>query len=155
MILLVDIDKTLSDAAWRDPLIDSNGWDAYHEQSYLDHPVFETVELVRVLSCFWPVIAVTARPERFRQLTMKWLLQHNVPVTELLLRPNDDYRPSPEVKIALIKERFPVITDFRHFLVIDDREDICVRFKAAGFVAMQVHRRTKNGRQGNDTDEKW
>lgn len=140
MNLLVDIDRTLSDAAWREPLIDSDGWEFYHKQSVKDSPIIETVRLLRALYVAkWRIIGLTARPEWMRPLTVTWLMKFEIPIHDLFMRGNEDFRPSPHVKISL-SEEIVGNADKSRYIVIDDREDICLAFRDAGYVAMQVHR---------------
>lgn len=137
MILLVDIDHTLSDAFWRDPMI-GGSWDEYHAASSEDQPLKPMVSLVRALKKdAWLIIGLTARPAKWRKLTMTWLLKHNIPLDEILMRPDEAFHPAPELKFKLALLRFP---DLRKVtMVLDDREDVVAIFKAAGITALQVH----------------
>lgn len=144
MNLLLDLDHTVSDAAWRDHMINEDGWDNYHLQLIHDKPIPEIIAMARGLyNSGWRIIGLTARPERFRRLSMNWLIRNKVALDELLMRPDDDYRSSPVVKLDLIYRRCPDIGDKRKFLLVDDREDICQFFVEAGFSTLQVKRPTR------------
>jgi len=148
MILFIDLDHTICDAAWRDSLIfgAQTDWNNYHTLSIRDKPIPEMVAMVRSLdSAGWKVIAVTARPEKFRQLTNKWLMQHTIPIDTILMRPDEAYRPAPEIKLALIAECLGKanVSDIP-VLVIDDREDVAAALSVRGFTVLQVHRRAHN-----------
>lgn len=137
MILLTDIDHTLSDAFWRDELIGQ--WDEYHEAAAKDKLIEPTAKLLAVVrEAGWSVVGLTTRPEKWRSLTMKWLLHHNVQMDELIMRPNDDYRPSAESKLAIAKERFPDLSA-GGYLLLEDRDDVIAAFKGAGVIVYQVH----------------
>lgn len=116
-------------------------WDEYHAASAKDEPLEDVINLLHALrnSGYTP-IGLTARPGKWRQLTMDWLVKHDVPFEELLMRPDDDYHPAPAMKVALALERFPQIKDQVAF-VLDDREDVIAAFKALGVTALQVHGR--------------
>jgi hypothetical protein len=138
--LLLDLDDTTSDARWREPMIASEGWDRYHEQLINDKPIYPIASMVNALWLGqYYIVALTARPERYRTITMQWLVRNCIRVDELLMRGNKDYRPSPAVKLALVERRFPA-TPKTSFIVLDDREDVCAAFKAAGYVTLQIHR---------------
>lgn len=143
-IVVVDIDHTVSDAYWRDPIMNNPipDWDAYHEASIRDKPIEEVCQLVRSLhQCGWSTIGCTARPGKWRRLSLEWLdTIGNVPLDELLMRPDDDYHPSAQLKLDLITKRFG--NDFHNVidLMLEDREDVTAAFRAAGVTVLQVHK---------------
>jgi hypothetical protein len=137
--ILVDIDHTLSDAGWRDSMM--GNWDEYHGSAHADQPIMDMVLLINSLhDQRWNIVGLTTRPEKFRQQTLRWLMQYNVKMDEVLMRADDDFRPSAISKVALAHERFP---DFANevMLVFDDRDDIVAAFKAQGVTVLQVHAR--------------
>jgi HAD superfamily, subfamily IIIB (Acid phosphatase) len=143
-LLLVDIDHTLSDAAVRDHMMDAcyrdKAWDAYHEASAHDKPVPEMVALVNSLQISgWYVVGLTTRPEKWRTLTVSWLLKHQVNVDHLLMRPDDDYRPNNQSKLAVFKEYAAQNGSFEDIIVIDDHEGIVTAFKAEKITVLQAH----------------
>jgi hypothetical protein len=139
VILITDIDHTLADAAWRDHLIGGEGgWDGYHEQACKDKPIRTLVALINAMHlAHWNVVAVTTRPEKWRAMTMRWLIDVGVRIDTLLMRPANDYRPSPELKVAQVLEYFPKLRD-NLVIVLDDREDVIAAFVAIGITALQV-----------------
>jgi phosphoglycolate phosphatase-like HAD superfamily hydrolase len=140
MHLLLDLDETLMDAAWRAPLIDGNGWDFYHEQLIHDKPIPEVLALTRGLFfAGWKVHALTARPERFRTHTLKTLIKFTVPVERVLMRADNDRRRSPDVKMDMVLNNFEGISRSR-MIAIDDREDVVLAYKSLGIVTFQIHR---------------
>jgi len=131
MIIVVDLDHTLAAAAWRDYM--RPDWDAYYRASSDDAPIQPMVDFINNgLSTMVDVVCITTRPEKWRQLTMDWLIRHNVSIDELVMRPNDDFRRSPELKVALATPFKPIM------LAIDDREDVVIAYAAAGIPAVQV-----------------
>jgi hypothetical protein len=137
-ILLLDIDHTVSDAAWRDKMIGVYTWDEYHMEGAKDQPILDTIQLVKDLhSCAWTVIGLTARPEKWRKITMDWCVRHRVPLDELLMRPHNDFLPSPACKVKLVQERFG--DDYSSIaMVLDDRLDVVTAFREIGIAAFQV-----------------
>jgi hypothetical protein len=138
-ILLADLDHTLSDAAWRD--IHLGDWETYNRLAIDDKPITEIIAASRALVFLgWKMIIVTCRKESCRGATWVWLVNHRVMAEELLMRPDDDYRPSREVKVDLVKRRFgPDLKAAGVAMIWDDREDVLVPFREAGILTMQVH----------------
>jgi len=140
MIVFVDVDHVLSDAAWRDNLMpnqkgERGSWDEYHEAGCDDKPVKVMVDLLHALKASGHVlVGSTARPEKWRKLTMDWFVKHDVPLDELMMRADKDFRPSPQVKISHAKD-----APFWPDLVIDDRDDICAAFCAEGVVTLMAN----------------
>lgn len=145
-LAFIDIDHTIADSYWRDPMIGVASWDEYHAAGRDDKPIPEAVALVNALhDSGWSVIGLTGRPERFRQMTMKWLCDYNVMIDTLVMRANDDYRSTPDYKLAEAKTIMAAEKDFVA-VVFDDRDDVCAAFKAERIVAVQVQ--TSGGRHG-------
>jgi len=130
-VVAVDVDHTLSDAAWRDCLMPldhrSGDWSLYYSLQHLDQPRTEIVALVRHLAESNDVFVTTARDDIYREATEWWLKTVEVPHSAVLMRPHGDHTPTPELKVRLLE---PVWT--RLVLVIDDREDVLDAFRARG-----------------------
>jgi hypothetical protein len=117
-------------------------WDDYHTAGANDYPIHDVVAMVNSLhACGWWIIGLTAIPDKFRQLTMTWLINHFIAMDELLMRPDEAFHPAPEIKLALVQERFgDKIADEVAFL-LEDREDVCEAFQALGITTLQVRGR--------------
>lgn len=146
--VLFDIDHTLSDANWRNHMLPAcyalggTWWDDYHRASGVDSPCDDVIQLVNNFRhCDHPVIGITARPGKFRTLTRNWLQMHKVNLDELLMRPDEDFRPSAELKLALARERFGERISDEVLFIIDDHPEVVKAFQAAGVTALQVHGR--------------
>lgn len=135
-IVLCDIDHTLADAYWRDGMIGTDTWDKYHSASIDDEPLHDVVALVNALSSVYSIACLTARPEKWRKLTMEWLLRHSLQIDELLMRPDDDYSGAAESKRKLIAGREHEIA-----FVLEDREDVAAMFKGLNITVLQVSAR--------------
>ena len=129
MIVLVDVDHTLSDAAWRDDLIPAaratGDWTKYYAEMDQDEPIWFVATLVRSLNMIqaYDVVGLTARPEEYRAKTLLWLRRNSIMMRLLLMRPIDNHDPSPELKVALIKKWIKMS---EVAFAIEDRED-CAR----------------------------
>lgn len=136
--VLCDIDHVLS-AAWpRDHLIGNASWDDYHNAASNDKPVADIVAMINALGKEdFNIVAITARPEKFRRLTLDWMIRHDVYVDELLMRSDQEFRPSPEMKLELVRNRFQDVKNEVAFL-IEDRDDVCQAFRELGITVLQA-----------------
>jgi phosphoglycolate phosphatase-like HAD superfamily hydrolase len=138
MILITDIDGTLARSAWRDEY--KPDWDSYHAASKLDKPYETTLDLISSLhNASWTIVAITTRPERWRRLTLDWLVAQHCPIDELKMRPDDDFRSSPELKMVLASA-YSFEKEF--VLAMDDRDDVLAAYLTLGFTAFHVRHPT-------------
>lgn len=138
MIILVDLDHTLSNAFWRDSIIGAVPWDEYHEESRHDKPFWNVVQLVNSL---WyaghTIMGLTGRTEKFRGLTNTWLLEYDVNMDEILMRPDDVFLKNAEMKVKLVEEHFS--GDYRNIgFLIDDNEQTILAFFNLGITTLQI-----------------
>lgn len=152
--LFMDIDRTVSDSSWRDKFMpqEKNGdWSKYHEKAINDELITETHEMIcSLLRDDWILIGFTARPERSRTMTEKWLKQADLPVADILMRADDDLRLSAVVKKDLyvnyigspsFKELGDPIRNV--IIVIDDHADVCAALnEVEGCLVLQVHHKS-------------
>ena len=143
MIALFDIDHTLSDAFWRDEMIGVESWDDYHAAAKDDAPVKAVIKMVRALAALdVRVVGFTARPEKFRGMTLRWLVENDIPLEGVLMRPDDDFRSAVDLKLALAAELAGGEIKDQILLVVDDREDVVAAFQSLGVTALQVFARS-------------
>jgi hypothetical protein len=135
-VVLVDIDHTVSDAAWRDnlmPLVHETGdWRPYYECQDLDAPIEPMVSYVRELAVENDIWFVTARVETYRRVTESWFDRHEIPRVGILMRPFGDLSKSPELKLRLAAPLLPRVR-----LIIDDRDDVLELFLANGIPVLK------------------
>jgi hypothetical protein len=131
-MIVCDLDDTLCDARWRMPLWGQ--WDAFYAEAHLDKPIVPMVKLIRsAIILKLEVIIVTSREERFRPLTVSWLLRHGLDVPEVRMRPDGNFMTSPELKLFLTEDIRGEIE-----LVIDDRDDVLTAFRGVGIPTLQT-----------------
>jgi hypothetical protein len=144
-VVIVDIDHTVADAAWRDALLGQ--WDEYYAASIWDRPVVFVKNLIEMAYAHGrEVVAVTARPEDNRQMTMRWMIQHDIPIDVIHMRASDDRRPSTEVKRDLITLNFPDLSVIE--FVLEDRDDAVAMYRQLGLNVLQVNIGARDGNQG-------
>jgi len=132
MILITDLDHTLAASAWRDQYI--GDWDTYHALAKNDKPIWPMIALVNSMAQDFKVVCITTRPEYWRRSTNDWLLQNNVKIHDLLMRPHGDFRPSPELKVELARPYWN--NSFTPIIAIDDREDVLAAYRTVGIITL-------------------
>ena len=136
MIVLCDMDHTLSDAAWRDHLIPD--WEAYYADAAADRPIVPVIKMVNALAeAEHSVVVLTARGEKWRKITHNWLIRHDIRVDDVVMRPEGNYQSAPDLKVFLAQEKFGWRLRGVE-LVIDDRADVCAAFRALGVPTLQT-----------------
>lgn len=140
-IALVDIDHTLSDAAWRDDMIASGDWDAYHTAGKDDKSIIEMAVLIQSLyRDEWKIICITARPEKWRTHTINWMIKHNIQVDEILMRPDNAFRPASDMKVELLKQRFGENLEElagSYVVFFDDNDNVIEAIRGLGITTLQ------------------
>jgi hypothetical protein len=142
MIIIIDIDDTLADTSHREHLIQSQGWDAFHEAGKDDPPIKAMIRLIDVLceaeeGLVQEIVALTARPAKYRNQTMEWLIKHNIYIDDIIMRPDNDFSKSKDLKVRLAKDYFGA--RFKEIsLIIDDKEDVLAAFRSEGITCLQV-----------------
>lgn len=139
MIFFVDMDGTLSDDRWRREALPD--WDAYHAGAPDDKPrpaVLQFLQRLYESPGHGATVICTGRPEGFRGSTLDWLDRHSVPYDYLLMRPNGDYGPTPEVKLALIRAFLPAYAPNllglgQHPIILDNSQKVADLLRTEGY----------------------
>jgi hypothetical protein len=145
-VILFDLDHTLS-ASWRrDHMLGHTSWDEYHAEGARDEPAEDMVRLLRMFALNDEEgivrVGITGRTEKFRESTVKWCVEHEIPLDELLMRPNDDYRDNPTVKRNLLEMAYGADWCERIICLFEDSDETVAAFREAGVTVCQVfHRR--------------
>ena len=142
-IILIDIDHTLTDAFWRDEMIGIAPWDVYHTEGIHDDPAHDMIKLLSLVDgSDIKFVGLTSRPEKFRQLTMEWMVKNNVMILDdILMRPNNNFKPAHEVKIFLCEETYGPEWQNRILCLIDDNDRVIEAFRGQGVTCLQIYNR--------------
>jgi hypothetical protein len=137
---IIEIDGVLFDNSHRE--VQDGDWDDYWSLSAADRPIEALATLTNALSAMKvPIVAITARPEKWRSLTMQILLAARIQCDELIMRPDTDYGPAPEVKLRLAEARFGIhdaaLKD-NVLLAIDQDERTLALYAAHGVPTLHV-----------------
>ena len=137
MLIVFDLDGTIADHRHRQCYAEMvpRDWDSYNI-GMNDDPVIESVAFIMgLLNLCSPTCRVeiwTGRPERFRDLTVKWLDRHNIQYARLRMRPDDDLRNVNDIKGEWLNEG--PLPDF----VFDDRSKQAKFWNNKGIICLHV-----------------
>lgn len=130
--VIFDMDGTLADTGDLQRAIDAGDpdYDAYHEKARNAEPLLWTVDAARRWeSAEFDVLIVTARSEKYRDVTRDWLYRNRVRYSELLMRDFGDTRPDAEVKQDILRD---VQTLYKVWRAYDDNASVAAMFEANG-----------------------
>ena len=131
-VAVVDIDGVLADVRHRLKHLETHpkDWGAFFRAAPHDPPLEAGLVTARRLAEVFEVVYLSGRPERCRRDTEAWFRRHDLPAGELRLRPNRDFRPSREFKLAELRrlsDRAPVA------VLVDDDPAVLETARAAGY----------------------
>ncbi len=141
--VIFDLDNCVSADAWRIKYIrwdQEHPWDRYepyHRGCGMDSA--EHIELFREVTSHAIPVFLTGRPLVVRPPTI-WWLKSKLGVTDpiLIMRNNDDHRPSVKVKKDMLKDLF-FNWDIVPSKAYDDRPEIVQMYRDAGIEAEQLY----------------
>ena len=142
MIVVFDIDGTLSDASHRLHWIESKpkNWNAFFKGIPDDSVIWPIVTILKFLAkpVNNTIVLATARPEKTRQMTEQWLMKHQMGSSYnwLFMRPEGNYRPDYIVKSEMVDDisktvGFPDIW-------FDDKEKVVAELRNKGIYTVHV-----------------
>jgi hypothetical protein len=80
----------------------------------------------------YEIVWLTGRPSSLRAVTRRWLADRGLPVTELIMRGQRDFRPAPALKLAEL-----ATLKARHIeLFVDDDARVIAAAADAGYPAI-------------------
>jgi phosphoglycolate phosphatase-like HAD superfamily hydrolase len=134
---VLDVDATLSDTSKRIHFLAKRpkDWDSFFAAAKDDAVLDEGLAVATTLAAEHEIVYLTGRPERLRRDTVKWFEDNGFPDGKLLMRGNNDRRPSVVMKLArlrtLAQER-PVA------VLVDDDVKVCAAAEKAGYTVMRA-----------------
>lgn len=140
--VITDLDDTLYDASHRDHLAKEKRWDEFHSLCHLDPVNRDVADLLKTLRmAHVSVIALTARPSAFRQITREKISKDLPGVIDcIIMRPEGNRQSSDDFKERAIREFFGTIevAQAEIAFVLDDRDKVIRRMRSLGIPAWQV-----------------
>jgi len=134
---LVNVDPILNILLNQDRSSDSfkQNYDAFHKESIKCEPHKDVVDMVWKVCNEFDVIIVTARKEKYRALTSRWLKNNEVPHDALFMRQDDDHREDYEVKKDIL-ENINLYWDVVH--AVDDNPSIIKLWEENGIATTKI-----------------
>ncbi|GGI07081.1 hypothetical protein GCM10011354_22310 [Egicoccus halophilus] len=135
--VVVDLDGTLTSAAWREHHLAGPGrkdWPAFFAGMSRDAPVRALVDLVGWVANHAAVVLLTGRPDEHEAVIRRWLADHDVPYDRLLMRRRGDRRPDTVVKRECYRDRIAPVYDVR--LAVDDRPGVIAMWREEGIYVL-------------------
>lgn len=134
--IIVDLDGTLTSAAWREHLLTGRhrDWPGFFAGMGRDAPVPPLVDLVAWVSTHATVVLLTGRPDDHAKVIRRWLADHGVVYDHLLMRPGGDRRPDTVVKREIYRRDIAPHHQVR--FVIDDRPRVIDMWREEGLYVL-------------------
>lgn len=131
-LAVFDIDGVVADVRHRLHHLENypQDWDSFFSEAVDDPPLADGLQLVLdQLLAGHEIAWLTGRPEWIRRLTRAWLVDQSLPVTELFMRPNGDFRPARRFKVDVLNR----LQGRDIVLFVDDDPDVVAAATAAGY----------------------
>lgn len=139
-IIIVDIDGTIAKVGDRIKYLKESpkNWDAFYDSCFEDEPISEIIDLVDILSDQgYFIIFCTGRRESVKTITETWIKKHYFGgYSQLLMRPNNDYRHDTECKVDQVKKAGIDFNDIK--FVLEDRNSMVKKWRELGVKCLQV-----------------
>lgn len=128
--ILVDVDGTIAHNAGKRGFYD---WKAVGK----DEPILEVIEITQWADDHeFYVIVMSGRDAVCRPETYEWLVKHDVPFDDLIMRPEGDQRKDSIVKMELFDQY--IRDEFDVQFVLDDRNQVVDMWRSLGLRCLQV-----------------
>ena len=135
--VIFDIDGTLADHSHRQHYAQSKprNWKAYNELMHLDKPAAKIVNLIEIFKPSHRIILCSGRSSEFRNVTTKWLSEHNIFWEDLHMRPEGDFRSDHIIKEEILNEIWT--SGYNPEYAIDDRNSVVAMWRRNGLTCLQ------------------
>ena len=138
-LAVFDLDGTLSNCEHRRHYVMTKpkNWPAFNRKMHLDTPYQDIILMSQILqqAGFMNVMA-TGRGAENREVTTKWLVEHQVPFSKLYMRPEKDSRSDDIVKVEILNQ---IIDEYgKPVYWFDDRQQVVDAIRNQGIRVLQV-----------------
>lgn len=133
-IAVFDIDGVVADVRHRVHLVEGprKNWGRFFEQASADAPSATGIDWALRAAAEHELVWLTGRPEWLRRVTADWLSDQGLPVGRLIMRPNHDYRPARDYKVAELRR---LASTEQIVVFVDDDPKVVEAAAAAGFTS--------------------
>jgi hypothetical protein len=139
--VVFDIDGVLADAGHRQDILFAGGkrknWKAFFDAAGDDAVIEEVARATELIDRDLCVVLLTARPTTIQRITVTWLQQHDLRWDLLVMRPEGDFRSSPDAKRMAVHELRAAGFDLR--LAFDDDRRNVDMFHDEGIPCIYIH----------------
>jgi FMN phosphatase YigB (HAD superfamily) len=134
---LVDVDPILDILLGKDRSSESfkKNYDDFHKASISCDPHKDVVDMVWEACDKFDIIIVTARKEKYRALTARWLKNNGVNHDALFMRQDDDHREDYEVKKDIL-QHINEYWEVKH--AVDDNPSIIKLWEENGITTTKI-----------------
>lgn len=135
MIVIFDIDGTLADVNKILPL-----WHVAKEAFWRSVGEAKMIRPMALMyQCFFEegvdLVVYTARPEKIRTATEKWLTENSLFYNELLMAKDNDTRHDIDIKLEMLRENG--LTPDKVAFIVEDRTCVVEALRKAGYTVLQ------------------
>jgi uncharacterized HAD superfamily protein len=136
--IIVDLDGTLCNVDHRVHFVQGmqKNWKEFNDRMGSDtlyHWCFELITAMKNQG--YALLFVTGRDDSYRNLTLSWLKQFQVPFDELHMRKVGDYREDSDVKEEIYK--LFIEDKYQILFVVDDRKSVVDRWRKLELTCLQ------------------
>lgn len=139
--VVFDVDGVLANADHRQDVLFADGgrknWKGFFALAGDDSLIEEVARLTHLLDRDLRVVLLTARPTTNRSITLTWLGEHHVRWDLLVMRPDGDFRSSPDAKRMAVHELRHA--GFEPRLAFDDDRRNVDMFHDEGIPCIYIH----------------
>jgi hypothetical protein len=123
MLAVFDVDGVVADVRHRLHFLARRprDWAAFFAAAPEDPPLATGVALAQAWAADHDLVWLTGRPERLRERTERWLLEQDLPVPRLVMRPEGDHRPAKLFKAEQIRR---IAAQGEIAVVVDDDPEV-------------------------------
>lgn len=136
-IIIFDLDGTLSLTEHRQHFLTQTpvDWDNFYSACDQDPPNEAIVELNKMLaSGSYKIYILTGRRESVRDKTLEWMERHEISFSELIMRPDGNFKPDEMLKEKWVDEIGPE----RVLFAVEDRKRVVDMWRRKGITCLQV-----------------
>lgn len=137
--IIFDLDGTLANIDARREVLQRNpkDWNEFFNGIEFDLPNGPIIELFQTLSFtgIYTMIVVTGRPERYRDVSIQWLISQNVTADFMFMRKDGDRREDQIVKKEILEKIRSSALEI--VFAIDDRKSVVQMWRDNGVTCLQ------------------
>jgi hypothetical protein len=132
-----DLDGTLANLEHRLWYIQKPepNWRGFFRACAADLPIAPIISMVRDLSQSANVVIFSGRSDEVRDITISWLIHHEVPYVDLYMRKEGDIRHDHIVKKEILGQA--IADGWEPILFVDDRKTVVDMWRSLGYICLQ------------------